>query len=276
MNVILDWLSQQVSWIGVICLFGAAGYSIAAIAAKRKRDSAQFTLERDIYQQRMARAGLVTVLFIALAATVFAVSRYWIPSPIEDEAAATTPASGLFTLTPNPTVLVTPAVGSIPVASAVEGATVLTDTVPTSTVPTSTVPTVIISAPDAAVEPTPLPAPTEVSPAAMQPDCPDPGAQLTYPAAGSDLSGVIEVLGTASVNAFSFYRFEVIFPGAETPNFIAQIDKSVDNGSLGFWDISDPIRYPPGGPYRFRLVVVDIYGNTTTCVIPVNIVGAPE
>ncbi len=102
MNVILDWLSQQVSWIGVICLFGAAGYSIAAIAAKRKRDSAQFTLERDIYQQRMARAGLVTVLFIALAATVFAVSRYWIPSPIEDEAAATTPASGLFTLTPNP------------------------------------------------------------------------------------------------------------------------------------------------------------------------------
>lgn len=267
MNVILNWLSQQVSWIGIICLFGAAGYSIAAITAKRKRDSAQFTLEREIYQQRMTRAGLVVALFIALAATVFTVNRYWIPSPIEDETATTTPASGLFTLTPNPTILVT---------SAAEASAVLTDTISTSTVPTPTVPTVIISAPDAAVEPTPLPAPTEISQAAMQPDCPDPGAQLTYPAAGSDLSGVIEVLGTASVNAFSFYRFEVIFPGAETPNFIAQIDKSVDNGSLGFWDISDPNRYPPGGPYRFRLVAVDIYGNTTTCVIPVNIVGAPE
>ena len=276
MNVILDWLSQQVSWIGVICLFGAAGYSVAAIAAKRRRDTAQFTLERDIYQQRMIRAGLVTVLFIALAATVFAVNLYWIPSPIDDGTAAITPASGLFTLTPNPTNPVTTTVGAIVPTSAVGETTVPTDTISTSTVPTSTVPTVIISAPDTVVEATPLPTPTEVSQAAMQPDCPDPGAQLTYPAAGSDLSGVIEVLGTASVNAFSFYRFEVIFPGADTPNFIAQIDKSVDNGSLGFWDISDPNRYPPGGPYRFRLVVVDIYGNTTTCVIPVNIVGAPE
>jgi hypothetical protein len=47
----------------------------------------------------------------------------------------------------------------------------------------------------------------------------------------------------------------------------------VINGFLGTWDISDPSRYPPGGPYRFQLVVVDIYGNTTTCTIPVDIVA---
>jgi hypothetical protein len=79
-------------------------------------------------------------------------------------------------------------------------------------------------------------------------------------------------MGTASINAFSYYRFEVEFPGSETPNFIAQYDEAIENGTLGVWDVTDPDLYPPGGPYRFQLVVVDIYGNTTTCTIPVNIV----
>ncbi|MCU0519661.1 MAG: hypothetical protein MUF84_03070 [Anaerolineae bacterium] len=263
MSVILSWLSRQVIWIGVICLFGAIGYSVSAIVAKRRRDTAQFSLEREVYQQRMARAGFVTLLFLMLAATVFTIRMYWAPTTSDDLTASPTPSSGLFTLTPGSTLPNPPlsASGTVtqPVAT---GGPVATG--------------VIISAPESAGEPTPLPLSTAVPQAALQPDCPSPGAQLTFPAAGSDLSGVVEVLGTASVNAFSFYRFEVIFPGSETPNFVAQIDTSVDNGSLGFWDISDPTRYPPGGPYRFRLVVVDIYGNTTACVIPVNIVAAEE
>lgn len=252
MNVILSWLSRQVIWIGVICLLGAVGYAASAILARRRRDTAQFTLEREVYQQRMARAGLVTLLFLMLAATVFTISIYWAPTPGDDLVATVTPSSGLFTLTPAPNL-------------------------PNATLNASgTVTQVIISAPESLGAATPLPAPTAVSQDMLQPDCPDPGAQLTFPTAGSDLSGVVEVLGTASVNAFSYYRFEVIFPGSETPNFVAQVDKSVDNGSLGFWDISDAMRYPPGGPYRFRLVVVDIYGNTTACIIPVNIVAAEE
>ncbi len=252
MNIILSWLSRQVIWIGVICLLGAVGYSASAVLAKRRRDTAQFTLERDIYQQRMARAGLVTLLFLTLAAAVFAIRVYWAPTPADDVTAQPTPSSGLFTLTPAPN-------SSNPPISA-----------------SGTVTQVVISAPESLGTPTPQLAPTAVSQESLQPDCPDPGAQLTFPTAGSDLSGVVEVLGTASVNAFSYYRFEVIFPGSETPNFVAQIDKSVDNGSLGFWDISDATRYPPDEPYRFRLVVVDIYGNTTSCVIPVNIVAAED
>ena len=263
MSVILGWLSRQVIWIGVICLLGAMGYAASAIVAKRRRDTAQFTLEREVYQQRMARAGFVTLLFLTLAATVFTIRMYWAPTPVDDLVATPTPSSGLFTLTPAPNSL-NPPLGA---------SGTVTQPVPTGgPVPTG----VIISAPESPGEATPLPIPTAVSQDALQPDCPSPGAQLTFPAAGGDLSGVVEVLGTASVNAFSFYRFEVIFPGSDTPNFVAQIDTSVDNGSLGFWDISDATRYPPGGPYRFRLVVVDIYGNTASCVIPVNIVAAEE
>jgi hypothetical protein len=262
MNVILYWLSQQVLWISVICLIGAFGYVMSAIVAKRRRDTAQFTLERDIYHQRMSRAFLVTALFLTLAATVFILNIYWNPADMESDIATPTPSSGLFTLTPAPSQIGT-------------SATVTS----TETMTQNGLPSVVISAPD--VSP-PLPGegliqtPTPIPQELLQPDCPHPGAQLTSPVAGSNLSGVVDVVGTANLNAFSYYRFEVIFPGSNTPNFIAQIDEAVENGPLGSWDISDPARYPPGGPYRFQLVVVDIYGNTLSCIIPVNIVSQVE
>jgi len=252
MTVILEWLSRQVIWISLICLMGALGYIVTAGLAKRRRDRAQFTLEREVYHQQMTRAWLVAALFLALASTVFAVSLYWLPSQPEAEIATATPSSGLYTLTP----------------AASQSDAPLTAT--------RTITQVVVSAPEIVATITPTPLSTQVPPEQLQPDCPDPGAQLTSPVAGGSLSAVVEVLGTAQVNAFSYYRFEVVFPGSETPNFIAQYDDMVENGALGLWDVSDVTRYPPGGPYRFQLVVVDIYGNTTTCTIPVNIVSQTE
>jgi hypothetical protein len=200
----------------------------------------------------MTRAWLVAGLFLALAGAVFMVSMVWLPAEADDASRPATPQSGLFTLTP-------PAATPAGTLSA-----------------TGPLTQVIVSAPEPLGTVTPVPTFTPVPPELMQPDCPDPGAQLTFPVAGSDLSGIVEVLGTAQVNAFSYYRFDVKFPGTETPNFVAQYDDAVENGVLGTWDISDSSRYPPGGPYRFQLVVVDIYGNTTTCTIPINIVSQEE
>ncbi len=252
MSIILDWLSQQVIWVALICLVGALAYAISATVAKRQRDIAQFTLEREVYHQRMARAWLVATLFLALAGTVFMVSVVWMPSRADDEVSTPTPSSGLYTLTPAPR----------EPSSALTASTSITQ--------------VVVSAPEPLGTVTPLPEATSVPPELWQPDCPDPGAQLTFPVAGSDLSGIVDVLGTAQANAFSYYRYEVIFPGSDTPTFIAQYDESVENGPLQPWDVSDTTRYPPGGPYRFQLVVVDIYGNTTVCTIPVNIVSSGE
>ncbi|MGC9522284.1 MAG: hypothetical protein ACP5HG_10460 [Anaerolineae bacterium] len=252
MSIILDWLSQQVIWIALICLIGALAYAISAAVAKRQRDVAQFTLEREVYHRRMVRAGLVAMLFLTLAGTVFMVSAFWIPSGPGDVPSTPTPSSGLYTLTP---------------AAGQPG---------TNLTASRSITQVVVSAPEPLGTVTPLPEATSVPPELWQPDCPDPGAQLTFPVAGSDLSGVVDVLGTAQANAFSYYRYEVIFPGSDTPTFIAQYDESVENGPLQPWDVSDSTRYPPGGPYRFRLVVVDIYGNTTTCTIPVNIVSGGE
>jgi hypothetical protein len=95
--------------------------------------------------------------------------------------------------------------------------------------------------------------------------------QIIAPAAAATVSGIVEIRGTATINSFGYYKFEVQFPGSDTLNFIQQFDTPVENGILGYWDISNPQSYPSGGPYRFRLVAVDVYGNTTNCIIPLYI-----
>jgi hypothetical protein len=253
MTVVLAWLGRQAVLIGLICLLGALGYVIAAVSTRRKRDTAQFSLEREVQQQRLTRNWMMAMLFLALGAVVFLVRTYVLPVVPVTDAPTPTLAVGLFTPTSVPFGLVTPT----PTLAA-----------------TGTVTAVVVAAP----QPTPtdvpiVTSPTPVPPDVYQPDCPAPGAQLTLPTAGSDLSGEVTVEGTANTNAFSYYKFEVQFPGSDTPNFVSQYESAVDNGALGIWDVSDANRYPPGGPYIFRLVVVDIYGNTMICTVPVNIVA---
>lgn len=258
MTVVLLWLGRQVLWIGLICLFGALGYVIAATTNKRRRDGAQFSLEREVYQQRVVRAWMMAALFLALGGVVFMLQAFVLPAVPMPAAPTPTLGVGLFTKTP--------AVGQVAGTP-----TPVTPSAPLTA--TGTITSVVVAVP----QPTPTDAPistlTAVPQDVYQPDCPSPAAQLTLPTAGSDLSGEVSVAGTARINAFSYYKFEVQFPGSDTPNFVSQYDASVENGSLGVWDVSDPSRYPPGGPYRFQLVVVDIYGNTTICTVPVNIVS---
>ena len=63
MTIVLSWLGRQALWIGVICLLGALGYVVTAISTKRRRDIAQFSLEREVYQQRLVRAWLMAALY---------------------------------------------------------------------------------------------------------------------------------------------------------------------------------------------------------------------
>jgi len=102
MIVILEWLSQQVIWISLVCFIGAIAYGVTALIARRRRDRAQFTLEREVYHQRMSRSLLVAGLFLALAAVIFWVSLYWAPPEEATIERTPTPSSGLFTLTPVP------------------------------------------------------------------------------------------------------------------------------------------------------------------------------
>jgi hypothetical protein len=255
MNVVLQWLARQAIAFYLVALLGALTYVFMALAARRRKAAAQFSLEREIEQQKIVRAWLMAGLFLFLGLMVFAVTTYLVPTLPDVEATRVAPEAGLTPLpthTPPPTRTITPTL------------TTTVETVPGDSTPT----------PEAAA-PTPTPTPTATPlPTAEPPNCPSPDVQIAAPAAGSTLSGAnapIEIRGTAQINAFAYYKFEVQFPESDAPNFIAQFNQPVENGVLGYWDIANPENYPAGGPYRFRLVAVDIYGNTQSCVIPVYI-----
>lgn len=246
MNVLLQWLAHQTYLFYLAALLGMLGYLLAALSARRLLRAAQFTLERERIQQQIRRAQIMMGLFLLLGGLIFTIDSYIVPElptvtpPAPEIAAGLTPPA-TKTTTPTPTTT----------------ATLLPLQTPT--------PTPIGGAP-----PTPTTAPTPL-PTAEPPDCPSPDVQIIAPATGSHLSGIIKIQGTATINAFAYYKFEVLFPDSEMPNFIEQFDHPIENGDLGSWDISNPELYPPGGPYKFRLVTVDIYGNTTICTIPVYI-----
>ncbi|MFP4345196.1 MAG: hypothetical protein ACLFU8_10920 [Anaerolineales bacterium] len=257
MNVVLQWLARQAIAFYLVALLGTLTYVLMALAARKRKAAAQFSLEREIEQQKVVRAWLMAGLFLFLGLMVFVVTTYLVPTLPAVESTREAPQAGLTPLpthTPTPTQTITPTL-----ATTVEAVT--DDSTPTPEAAEST----------ATATPTPTPTPL---PTAEPPNCPSPDVQITAPSAGSTLSGAnapVEIRGTAQINAFAYYKFEVQFPESDAPSFIAQFNQPVENGVLGYWDISNPESYPVGGPYRFRLVAVDIYGNTQGCVIPVYI-----
>jgi hypothetical protein len=259
MSVLLQWLSRQALLFYLACLIGVVTYIVTALTARRRLQAAQFSLEKRIVRQKVTRAWITAGLFLLLGILIFLINRFVIPE-IPAVETPTPPLEAGLTPQPTPTATLTPTM--------------------TPTLPPLTTPGAETGAPDqtpeAGAQPTDQPSPTPTTtplPTAEPPLCPSPNVQIIAPAAGSQLSGVVEVRGTATLNAFAYYKFEVEFPDSETPNFISQFDSPVENGILGYWDVSDPLLYPAGGPYRFRLVAVDIYGNTTGCIIPVYIVA---
>lgn len=255
MEMILNWLARQAVLFYAACGIGAAVYVFTALAARRRGQAAQFSLEREVTQQQQTRAWVMVGLFVALGLLIFAVRMLGTP---EQALITPEPSQQVAGITPVPTA--TPSPTATPAA---------TDTVPVDVVTSGTPePQPTTTATAAATTPTLTPASTATPlPPLEPPNCPSPDVQITAPVAGSSVKGTVEVWGTAQVNSFAYYKFEIQFQGSSTPNFIAQFERPVSSGILGYWTVTG--EYPVGGPHRFRLVVVDVYGNTTNCIIPV-------
>ncbi len=103
--------------------------------------------------------------------------------------------------------------------------------------------------------------------------CLNPLATITNPASGASLSGVIEIIGTANIPNFGFYKIEYRNRGGDdTWQAILAGDATVTGGSLGIWDTS---LVSAAGDYLLRLVVADTAGNAPLpCVVPVRITPA--
>ena len=93
--------------------------------------------------------------------------------------------------------------------------------------------------------------------------------ELTFPAAGEKVRGIIELTGTVNIPNFGFYKYEIAPLGSDTWATIAAGRVVVTEGALGKWDTS---ALTPGD-YQLRLVVIDNQGTALTpCVVPVQVV----
>lgn len=99
-------------------------------------------------------------------------------------------------------------------------------------------------------------------------NCPDPGSRLTFPTVNAVLKGQVQIIGSAYVEDFDYYKFEFRPQGVSEWSFLQSFKTPVTEGLLGVWDTSS---LSPGN-YWFRLVVVKKDGNyLEPCQVPVII-----
>jgi hypothetical protein len=96
---------------------------------------------------------------------------------------------------------------------------------------------------------------------------------LTEPNEGTEISGVIIVRGTADIQNFGFYKYEIARPG-ETVWLTIQAGREIrQEGELGQWDT----RTLAPGDYMLRLVVTDNQGESLEpCVVRVRVNNPSE
>jgi hypothetical protein len=128
-----------------------------------------------------------------------------------------------------------------------------------------------IVTPLATLQPTPTASPVAAS-ANLVVDssgCDNAQATLSAPKSGERIAGAYEVRGSADIENFAFYKFEIsgAGTGGEWLSLGVGTERRV-NGVLGRFDSSS--REP--GEYAFRLVVLDNAGNfPVPCVVPVTL-----
>ncbi len=136
---------------------------------------------------------------------------------------------------------------------------------PTSTLePTATL-TTTPTTPTPATPTRPLYTPAPVT--GPTPECPKPEARLSYPTVNAVLKGSVEILGSATIESFDYYKFEFRHEGAFEWSFLRRFEEPVADGLLGVWDTTNL----PAGKYWFRLVVVKKDANYELCQVPVTV-----
>lgn len=230
MTIIVKLIADNAIWLYLFLVLVAFLFMRAYMVARRERENAIFTLERESATGRMMQAttGLVIAFFVI--GGVFYVSQILVTeTPLPE-------------VTPTPTVLVV---------------------LPPSPTPPPLLPTPTLT-PTSTPRPQPTPAPLietitpePTQPAVAPPACPNPGVRLSEPGDGAAVSGVIQLVGSANVPDFEYYKFEFRGNGFGDWTFIQRFNTPISGGILGAWDT----RSVASGEYQFRLVVVDHTGN---------------
>ena len=226
MTTLVKLVSEYYVWLIGACILGILFYIGRAVMAHREKGRAIFTLEKEAAAStRLRSIGMAFVLLI-LGAAIYFTAAYLEPNldlPTESE--------------PTPIVLLQPT----PTPTA--GPPTITPTPRPTRTPRPT------QTPEVTLTPTPKPV--------VLPNCPNPLARLTSPTVNAVLKGAVEFRGSANIDNFDYYKFELRAAGATDWSTLEMFKEPVTDGFLGTWNTSAL----PAGAYTFRLVVVDKTGN---------------
>ena len=231
-------------WIYLLLGLGGLIYVRKFGLAWQELREAGFGLEREAAQSRLNHSASVLVLLITMTVTEFILATFIAPA-----VPGATPL-----LTPTLDLLATPSI-----------------TLQASTQPASAPPVTTPLLEGEVFEGTAFPTGFVFAGEGCLPQ----QIELAAPGPGQEISGIVEVMGTADIPNFGFYKIEMKNPDPEADNWltIQAGNTVVQNGKLGDWDTS---RLNPG-EYQLGLVVVDNQAQASPpCVIQVRVLKAPE
>jgi hypothetical protein len=97
--------------------------------------------------------------------------------------------------------------------------------------------------------------------------------EITSPKNDQEASGIVQVLGTAAIQNFGFYKIEMKLPDDPSWSTLQAGNIAVQQGKLSDWDTR---RLSPG-EYLLGLVVVDNQARLSPpCVVRVRVVPSPD
>jgi hypothetical protein len=249
----LVFLIEQLA-LGLYILLGAAIFLAWRRwqRARRAFRSTHFELEKDLARGSRRDAATVLILLIEVALVVVGVQMVVAPtlrSTQPEIAAAQVPLEDGDFNTPVPGFDVNAQIDA-------SGVNLTPDNLELRVLATPTL--------------TPTPVGTIVPNAPPVIGCGEPGATLQIPANGMRVFEPIRVVGTAFVDDFAFYKFEIAGP-ATGGNFAPLEDQTQLVGEIGDLGQFVPSFYEPG-EYRFRLSVFDITNTMgPSCTVTIYI-----
>lgn len=262
MVVFLQIISTYAPYIYLVCGLVAIYQLYRLWQVRSERRQAVFSLERERAVRDLSGIFMTAmVLLLLMGVTYFASST--IPRAI-----VATP-EGEPTLPPEFALQITPTNTPIPVTPST---TPTGTTTPTAEPPTPD-PLQATQTADALENATPTNTPV-APPAAPQSSapaaCPDARSVISSPGNGATVSGVVNLVGTATHDQFNFYKVEFA-PGADAQQgftYLADGRGQVFDGTLA----SINTRGFANGPWTFQLTVVDLTGNfPDPCRVTLNV-----
>jgi hypothetical protein len=241
MAIFIKLIADYALWLYIFLGLGILFFLRVLVIARREQELAVFSLERETAINKRYQAALAALVLALLALGVYYVSNVL---------AEQVPMPGAVEPTATPLLFLTPTSTPAP---------------PTAT-PTAT----NTPRPPATPPPSPTATPAALpTPTALPAVCPNPGVRITYPPMRAIVNGVVQVVGSADIENFDYYKFEYRTLGVGEWTFLQSFGAPVNGGVLGAWDTGtvEP------GEYEFRLVVVDITGNyPEPCTVTITVV----